>query len=97
MSLSSGIKSTMHPVGSVLHTWKRAYDGKEAESFIKQVSAQTIIWRTLSKMLADMYRERHTAEFDFTDPAFQAKLLYSEGYKKALQDVYRLIPQTTEN
>jgi hypothetical protein len=97
MSLDSDITATMSTAGSVLQAWKRAYDGKEAESFIKQVSAQTIIWRTLSKMLLGMYRERHTAEFDFTDPAFQAKLLYSEGYKKALQDVYRLIPQTTEN
>ena len=82
--------------GKALSSWTRAYNGKEPESFIDQVKSQTIIWRVFAKFLSDLYRERHSAEFDFSDPAFQAKLLYSEGYKKALQDVYRLLPPTPE-
>jgi hypothetical protein len=81
--------------GKALAMWERAYDGKESESFISQVKSQTIIWRVLGKLLSDLYRERHAAEFDFSDPAFQAKLIYSEGYKKALKDVFRLIPTLT--
>lgn len=78
--------------GKALSAWTRAYNGKEPESFLDQLKSQTIIWRVFAKLLSDLYRERHAAEFDFSDPAFQAKLLYSEGYKKALQDVYRLLP-----
>lgn len=91
------VDAALAPRAANLSVWERAYDGKEAKSFLEHLTAQTVIWRTMTKLLSDMYREKHAAEFDFTDPAFQAKLLYSEGYKKALQDVNRLIPQTTEN
>jgi hypothetical protein len=86
--------------GASLSAWSRANgttDAKATADFIAQVKSQTMIWRALTKLLSDLYRERHIAEFNFSNPAFTSELLYSEGYKKALQDVYRLIPQTTEN
>lgn len=79
------------------HTvWARAYGDKDLESFLKAIQSQTILWRTFKKLLSDLYRDRHITEYDFSNPAFTEQLIYSEGYKKALQDILRLIPQTTE-
>lgn len=93
--LGIAIDDGVAKAGKALTIWERAYNGKEPESFLEQLKSQTIVWRVFAKLLSDLYRERHAAEFDFSDPAFQAKLFYSEGYKKALQDVYRLIPTLT--
>lgn len=77
--------------GEQLDRWVRAA-GSDYEDIVERIVAMGPTWRVLIRMLKEMYTTKHVGEFDFSDPAFQYKLVYSEGYKRALQDVYNIIP-----
>jgi hypothetical protein len=67
----------------------------------KQKSAQTLRnsgWQfdRMKRILKQMYREAQGREENFNSPNWRDHAAFQLGYKKALRDVYRLIPKTTK-
>lgn len=50
----------------------------------------------LRRILRQLYREAQHKSEDITSENWKDALPYHMGYKKALRDVYRLIPKTTQ-
>jgi hypothetical protein len=50
----------------------------------------------LRNILKAMYREAQSREEKVSNPNWRDTAAYELGYKKALRDVYRLLPKTTK-
>lgn len=50
----------------------------------------------LRSILKGMYREAQAREEKVSNPNWRDTAAYELGYKKALRDVYRLLPKTTK-
>lgn len=50
----------------------------------------------LRNILKGMYREAQAREEKISNPNWRDTAAYELGYKKALRDIYRLIPKTTK-
>lgn len=84
------LEDSKRPGGGIDSRWTNNVIDKE--SLLKQLKSQTVIWRQFLKILKELYRNAHSDEFDLDKPNIKERLLYNEGYKKALMDVYKLIP-----
>jgi hypothetical protein len=51
-----------------------------------------IQWRLLKAIVRKIFNEKQLKQSDFDKPNFDQKRLYDEGYLKALQDIYKIIP-----
>lgn len=74
--------------------WFRGED--DPEKFRAQLTSQTWIWRRMTGILKELYRNSTTTEYDFEKPHMHERMLFNEGYKKALVDIYKLIPTQRE-
>jgi hypothetical protein len=81
-------------VGGLDSRWTNGND--DPIKFKKQLLAQTLIWRVFLKILKELYRNASTVQTDLEKPNIQERILFNEGYKKALTDVYKLIPTQKE-
>lgn len=52
----------------------------------------TIQFRLLKKILTVMFKEKKLKPVDFDKPSVDQMVYYNEGYRQALQDVYRILP-----
>ena len=61
-------------------------------SFKEYLFRQTILFRVLRTIIEELYATTNSKEFD-TSRSIADNLMYFEGYKHALRDVYKLIPR----
>ena len=64
---------------------------KEFKAIIVQPSS-VLLWNKLRKIIQGEYRKVSEAPVDFTKGQVELQLLYHEGYKQAIKDIYKLIP-----
>jgi hypothetical protein len=81
-------------VGGLSSLWINGSD--DPDKFKKQLTSQTLIWKQFIKILKELYRNSTTAEYDLEKPNVHERMLFNEGYKKALTDIYKLIPTQRE-
>lgn len=77
-------------VGGLSSQWTDGND--DPEKFKKQLVAQTVIWRQFNKILKGLYRNIQSFEYDFDKPNMDQRMIFAEGYKKALTDIHKLVP-----
>lgn len=66
---------------------------QEAKEQTKKVLVNsTLQFRLLKHILEDMFKNKKLKSVDFDKPALDQRVYYNEGYKAALQEVYRLLP-----
>jgi|CXWL01.1.fsa_nt_gi hypothetical protein len=76
----------------------RWFNGEDdPEKFKKQLTSQTWLWRRFLKILKELYRNSSTLEYDFKEPHMHERMLFNEGYKKALIDIYKLVPSQRDD
>lgn len=63
----------------------------------KQLVTNEELFDALRNMIERKHESLEVGEFQFDSPAFTERLIYSEGYKKALKDLYRLLPTKGDN
>ena len=73
----------------------RAADKEEvANYYLNEVR----IWRSMRRILRKWYVARSSrVAVDITQPNFHDKMVFNEGYKQCLRDIYRLLPRPREN
>jgi hypothetical protein len=52
----------------------------------------TIQWRLLKKILQAEFDSKQLTPTDFDNPNFDQKRIYLEGYLRALQTIYKILP-----
>ena len=58
----------------------------------KMLENSSIQFRLLKKILESEFRQRQIDPVDFSKPNFDQKRMYDEGYRKALQTIYKILP-----
>ena len=59
----------------------------------KQIKQNIELFDTLRVIFEKKFEEIEVKEFTFDSPAFTERLIFLEGYKKAIRDLYRLLPK----
>ena len=72
--------------------WFTGESKEDKQKFEEQLKSQTLIWAKLIKILKEMYRSADVREYNFETPNMHERMLFNEGYKKALIDVFKLLP-----
>lgn len=88
------IKLEDTPKARIDSRWYR--DVEDHDYFRKQLLSQTMIWDQMIRVLKELYRNSNDNEFDLEKPNIHERMLYNEGYKKAIVDIYKLIPTKGE-
>jgi hypothetical protein len=58
----------------------------------RQLTTNQELFDALRSILERRFDSADIGEYQFDSPAFQERLIFSQGYKKALKDIYRLLP-----
>ena len=64
-------------------------DKKKTEEVLRN---STLQFRLLKHILRDMFNEKRFKYSDLDKVNLEERYIYLEGYRKALQDVYRILP-----
>lgn len=64
----------------------------EKESTRKLLKNSTIQFRLLKKILQAEFNSKQLQPTDFDSPNFDQKRIYLEGYLRALQVIYKILP-----
>lgn len=81
---------------AVNQAWFRADGGgteTEREELREILLNSGRLFGNLTRLLVERYQAATRKEIDFSQPNWQERQLFLAGYKKALQDVYRLVPK----
>jgi len=65
---------------------------EDVDSFRDQIKSNTRIWKQLHRILNSKYRSACNQPINFDTPNYRERLIYWEGYKKALRDINSLLP-----
>ena len=69
---------------------------EDKEKTVQMLRNSVTQFDKLRRILKQMYREAQAKEENFGAPNWRDHAAYQLGYKKALRDVYRLIPKTVK-
>ena len=75
---------------------KDATDDEERVKIATTLKNSGYQFDKLRDILKGMYREAQKRQEHISNPNWRDAAAYELGYKKALRDVYRLIPKTTK-
>ena len=80
--------------GGIPEVWYKAEvepdDPEDKERFKTQLENNTRIWRALRTLIARRYQARKS--IDLEKPNLDERFWVNQGYRAALQDIYRLLP-----
>ncbi len=75
--------------------WLReATTDKQKEEMKRALFASDLQFRNLRRILMELDRTADQDQHDMTKPNWELRLARSMGYRRALQEVYRMIPRT---
>jgi hypothetical protein len=94
-SLEVGFDLELPAPGALNSEWfkdKTEVPLDEAASFKAHLRSQKQIFRILNRIIHKRYKARSKISFDLTASDGVTTAVYNEGYKQALRDIARLIP-----
>jgi len=84
----------VEPTEGIIHpAWTSDLETEDDKDKMVQTlkgSGAATIFRRQRKILESRYR---TANIDFDKPHVSEQLLYNEGYKQAIRDLYKILPR----
>jgi hypothetical protein len=76
--------------------WLRGMGEQERRNFAELLKGSPRQFEKLAELIKTRYRESVLRTHDMANPNWMFVLAREEGYRKALVDLYKLIPQTKE-
>jgi hypothetical protein len=97
--LKEKLKNTKKKPNTLRQEWyavENARTEEEKKSLRDVLFNSTIVFRALASILTRSFDKLDAKQIKYGEPEWESRLLYAEGYKQALKDVYNLIPMTKE-
>lgn len=97
LNTGDDIDSLVRPGADIQELWLReipADDRKGREELKRALFASDLQFRNMRRILAEMGRLADLDQHDLSKPNWELRVAQAMGYKRALQEVYRMIPQT---
>jgi len=67
-------------------------DTEAKERLEQTLRNSTLQFRLLKKILEEIFNEKRFKYADLDKPNLEDRYIYLEGYRRALQDIYRILP-----
>ena len=97
LEIGDGLDTLVRPGAGIQEMWLREIpkeDTKKREEMTKALYASDLQFRNLARILREMARVSDQDQHDLSKPNWELRLARAQGYKRALQEVYRMLPQT---
>jgi len=91
------LDSLVRPGSDIQELWLREIpkaDKEAREELKKALFASDLQFRNMRRILAEMGRLADLDQHDLSKPNWELRVARAMGYKRALQEVYRMIPLT---
>ena len=97
LDIGDGLDALVRPGADIQEMWLREIpkdDKEKREEMKKALYASDLQFRNLARILKEMARLADQDQHDLSLPNWELRLARAQGYKRALQEVYRMLPQT---
>ncbi len=91
---------TKEESGLIHSVWFRADesmdDHERQEEMVNALTSDVAvrIFNAMNIILSRRFIARSRKTWDFSSPNFREEMIYTEGYKTALRDIYKMIPKS---
>jgi len=94
-SLEDGADLPEEESGKLSTAWTAGMlDPEEKAKFVEYLVHQSQLFEVLRKLVSQRYKQAGERQFDFSNPNVKDSMLYYEGYKQALRDIHKILPNT---
>ena len=95
--VGDSISALVRPGADIQELWLREIpkaDKEKREEMKQALFASDLQFRNLARILGEMARIADQDQHDLSKPNWELRLARAMGYKRALQEVYRMLPRT---